>query len=139
MKVGLSYSRCVRDIFDDVVNINDVLVLITRTDFNPHNDDEWQSIWRGYRTRSGWSNPEWGDYEDSDEEMFRKIIRPQEDILDTTLAAIEDHGLNVDEYLPMQDIKEFEQEFNKVFSPNDDTPSILSDLSPTNTLQVKTL
>jgi hypothetical protein len=35
MKIGLSYSRCVRDIVDGRVDIADVLVLITRTDFDP--------------------------------------------------------------------------------------------------------
>ena len=48
MKIGLSYSRCVRDIVDGVVNINDVLVVIARTDFDPHNDDQWRGIWIGY-------------------------------------------------------------------------------------------
>ena len=73
MKIGLSYSRCVRDIVDGVVDIEDVLVLITRTDFDPHDDKQWASIWRGYRMRSGWSNPEWGNYEDEDEDKFRSV------------------------------------------------------------------
>jgi hypothetical protein len=69
MKIGLSYSRCVRDIVDGVVDINDVLVLITRTDFDPHNDDQWKGIWDGYH----WSNPEWADYPDTDEGKFRAV------------------------------------------------------------------
>jgi hypothetical protein len=73
MKIGLSYSRCVRDIVDGKVNIHDVLVLITRTDFDPHNDEQWQSIWSGYRMRSGWSNPEWYDYAEADEHKFRGV------------------------------------------------------------------
>ena len=73
MKIGLSYSRCVRDIVDGKVDIHDVLVLITRTDFNPHDDDQWQGIWQGYRMRSGWSNPEWYDYADTDEHKFRGV------------------------------------------------------------------
>ena len=73
MKIGLSYSRCVRDIVDGVVDISDVLVLITRTDFNPNDDEAWESIWTGYRMRTGWSNPEWIDYEDSDEDRFRSV------------------------------------------------------------------
>ena len=47
MKIGLSYSRCVRDIVDGVVDIDDVLVLITRTDFDPHDDQQWRGIWIG--------------------------------------------------------------------------------------------
>ena len=73
MKIGLSYSRCVRDIVDGTVDINDVLVLITRTDFDPNNDEQWNQIWQGYRQRSGWSNPEWANYSEEDEDRFRSI------------------------------------------------------------------
>ena len=70
MKIGLSYSRCVRDIVDGVVDIDDVLVLITRTDFDPHVDEQWRDIWMGYR----WGgNPEWYEYEDADEDRFRSV------------------------------------------------------------------
>jgi len=77
MKIGLSYSRCVRDIFDGKVNISDVLLIISRTNFNPSNDDQWKSIWEGYgggqTMGSPWSNPEWSNYPSEDEEEFRKI------------------------------------------------------------------
>ncbi len=73
MKIGLSYSRCVRDIVDGVVDIEDVLVLITRTDFDPNNDEQWTSIWEGYHSRSGWSNPEWANYPPEDEDRFRSV------------------------------------------------------------------
>jgi hypothetical protein len=77
MKIGLSYSRCIRDIFDGVVDIKDVLVIITRTDFDPTNDEQWKGIWDGYgggqTMGSPWSNPEWIDYPAEDEEEFRKI------------------------------------------------------------------
>lgn len=77
MKIGLSYSRCVRDIVDGVVDIDDVLVLITRTDFDPRNDKQWASIWTGYgggqTFGSPWSNPEWGNYPAEDENKFRSV------------------------------------------------------------------
>jgi hypothetical protein len=77
MKIGLSYSRCVRDIVDGVVDINDVLVLITRTDFDPHNDDQWSGIWSGYgggqTFGSPFSSPEWMNYPAEDEQKFRDI------------------------------------------------------------------
>jgi hypothetical protein len=82
MKIGLSYSRCVRDIIDGHVNIDDVLVLITRTDFDPHNDTQWKSIWHGYgggtdgnplRGMLSGSLPEWGNYGDEMEEKFREV------------------------------------------------------------------
>lgn len=80
MKIGLSYSRCVRDIVDGKVDIADVLVLITRTDFDPHDDEQWQGIWIGYGggTENGYargffsqSNPEWAGYHDEDQ--FRSV------------------------------------------------------------------
>lgn len=71
MKIGLSYSRCIRDIVDGVVDISDVLIVIARTDFDPYDDEQWASIWAGYRMRQGWSAPEWANYEDEDESKFR--------------------------------------------------------------------
>lgn len=73
MKIGLSYSRCVRDIVDGVVDIDDVLVIITRTDFDPNNDDQWSGIWDGYHGMSPFSNPEWASYPNEDEQKFRDI------------------------------------------------------------------
>ena len=80
MKIGLSYSRCVRDIVDGKVDIEDVLVIITRTDFDPHDDAQWQAIWQGYAGGSdanlmrgffSGSNPEWSGYDDED--LFRSV------------------------------------------------------------------
>jgi len=56
MKIGLSYSRCVRDIVDGVVD-----------------NEQWQGIWQGYHQRGGWSNPEWGHYAEEDEDRFRSV------------------------------------------------------------------
>ena len=75
MKIGLSYSRCIRDIVDGVVDINDVLIVITRTDFDPRDDDQWKGIWEGYgggqTMGSPWSSPEWCNYPAEDEDRFR--------------------------------------------------------------------
>ena len=73
MKIGLSYSRCIRDIVDGVVDIEDVLVVIARTDFDPRDTEQWTSIWRGYRSPFSMSNPEWMDYSDEDETKFRDV------------------------------------------------------------------
>lgn len=77
MKIGLSYSRCVRDIVDGVVDINDVLIIISRTDFDPRNDEHWAGIWQGYgggQTHGSiWSRPEWGNYPAEDEQKFRDV------------------------------------------------------------------
>jgi hypothetical protein len=73
MKIGLSYSRCVRDIVDGVVDIDEVLIIISRTDFDPHDNEQWQGIWQGYHQRGGWSQPEWGHYAEEDEDRFRSV------------------------------------------------------------------
>jgi len=77
MKIGLSYSRCVRDIVDGVVDIDDVLVIISRTDFDPRNDEEWESLWQGYGggqiMGSPFSVPEWIGYTDQDEDRVRSV------------------------------------------------------------------
>lgn len=78
MKIGLSFSRCVLDIVEGRVDIDDVLVIIARTDFDPQDDIQWQSIWSGYTTRSGWaSNPEWHHWRDKEdaEQKFREVAR----------------------------------------------------------------
>ena len=74
MKVGLSYSRCILDIVEGRVDIEDVLIIISRTDFDPSDDEHWASIWSGY-TVGGMSNPEWRRYQgDRDaEEKFRAV------------------------------------------------------------------
>lgn len=83
MKIGLSYSRCVRDIVEGKVDIADVLVIIARTDFDPRDDKQWQGIWQGYAGGSNpgsmvrgffsGSNPEWHGYGDEDEDLFRSV------------------------------------------------------------------
>lgn len=75
MKIGLSYSRCVLDIVEGRVDMEDVLVLITRTDFDPRDDEQWSGIWTGY-CLGGMSNPEWAGYDfnsKDDENKFRSI------------------------------------------------------------------
>ena len=75
MKIGLSYSRCVRDIVDGKVDIRDVLVIIARTDFDPRDEDQWKGIWTGYgggmHLPGAWSPPEWSGY--MDEARFREV------------------------------------------------------------------
>jgi hypothetical protein len=74
MKVGASFSRCLRDIFEKRVDIKDVLVIIARTDFTPHDDEQWQRIWEGYLW-GGMSNPEWTGLDAHEEEMRNLAIQ----------------------------------------------------------------
>ena len=71
MKVGLSFSRCLRDIIEGKVDYDDVLVIVSRTILDPYNDNHWNSIWEGYTT-GGYSHPEWKDHKDKNDE-FRKL------------------------------------------------------------------
>ena len=72
MKVGLSLSRCVRDVVEARVLYEDILCIIARTDFDPHNDAHWNQIWDGYNY-GGLSNPEWyGNTEG--EEVYRNVV-----------------------------------------------------------------
>ena len=75
MKIGLSYSRCILDIVEGRVDIEDVLIVIARTDFDPHDDKQWAGIWSGY-CHGGMSRAEWGDYDffnKEDEDKFRSV------------------------------------------------------------------
>ena len=72
MKVGLSLSRCLRDVYEGRVEENDVLVIIARTNLDPHDNEHWQNIWDGYLF-GGLSHPEWAGLEDHEEGM-RKLL-----------------------------------------------------------------
>ena len=75
MKIGLSYSRCVLDIVEGRVDIEDVLVVVARTNFDPNDDTQWAGIWQGY-TLGGLSNPEWSNYDlhnKEHEDKFRSV------------------------------------------------------------------
>lgn len=71
MKVGTSYSRCVRDIVEGIVDINDVMVIVARTNFDPENDNQWKNIWQGY-IYGGMSYAEWANYSDREQD-FRAV------------------------------------------------------------------
>lgn len=59
MKIGLSLSRCIRDIVEGRVEPESVLVIIARTDFDPNVEEQWKDIWEGYTGYSSRSAPEW--------------------------------------------------------------------------------
>lgn len=71
MKVGLSFSRCVQDIVEGKVELDDVLVVIARTDFDPRVDKQWNNIWQAYTTKTRLIVPQWAEY--SDPEPFRAV------------------------------------------------------------------
>lgn len=77
MKIGFSYSRCVRDIVQGVVDINDVLIIIARTDFDPNDNEQWAGIWQGYCAGSLFNvNAEWRGYDQQNpehEKLFRDV------------------------------------------------------------------
>jgi hypothetical protein len=79
MKLGTSYSRCLRDIVNGVVQFDDVMIIIARTDFDPENDTQWQGIWHGYAgdgTLGGPRiHPEWHEYNEREQEFRDMSIK----------------------------------------------------------------
>ena len=73
MKIGLSLSRCVADIYEGKVDLYDVLVIVARTDFDPEDDQHWDAIWQGYHRGGAWSHPEWYRFGDEAEQDIRDI------------------------------------------------------------------
>jgi hypothetical protein len=77
MKIGSSLSRCVKDIYEGVVDIDNVLVIVARTDFDPADNKQWTSIWEGYAGGNSLgsmnSNPEWYSIPAEDEQAVRDI------------------------------------------------------------------
>ena len=73
MKVGLSLSRCLRDMVEGKVLFEDVLVVIARTDVDPYNDAHWKQLFDGY-LYGGVSHPEWQGMED-EEENLRHVLK----------------------------------------------------------------
>ena len=73
MKIGLSLSLCVLDIFLKKVDIKDIVVIVARTNFDPENDEQWNSIWDGYAKPGSYSASTWGNYPDREVE-FRQIV-----------------------------------------------------------------
>jgi len=67
----MSFSKCVLDIFEGRVNINDVLVIITRTDFDPRDSSQWNKIWNGYRYAG--PNPPWVNLNETHEPLIRAL------------------------------------------------------------------
>lgn len=74
MKIGLSFSRCILDIIEERVDVNDVLVIISRTDFDPFNDDQWKEIWDGYANGGHWTDMTWSG-SDKTEKDFRQLTQ----------------------------------------------------------------
>jgi hypothetical protein len=73
MLVGLSFSRCVKEIVDGKVDINNVLIIIARTNFDPLNDEDWTNVWNGYRTGMYLVKRDWSSYSDQDEKRVRDV------------------------------------------------------------------
>lgn len=74
MKVGLSLSKCIADIISGAVKQEDILIIITRTDFDPHNDDHWENIWGGYTRGNGFASSPWSNFSDRKEEV-RELVQ----------------------------------------------------------------
>lgn len=68
MLLGTSLSRCVRDIYDGKVEIDDIFVVVARTKFDPLNDNHWTDIWSGYL------HSEWRGLDDYEQEVKSIVL-----------------------------------------------------------------
>ena len=68
-KVGFSLSRCIVDILEGRVKLEDVERIEARTRFDPENKVHRDEIWYGYTEWNYWSNPVWMPYKDRREEI----------------------------------------------------------------------
>ena len=71
MKIGLSLSRCVKDIVEGHVDPEDVLVLVTGTQFDPTLDDQWDNIWYAYAI----DYSIWLDFRDREDEVRAAVLQ----------------------------------------------------------------
>lgn len=69
--IGYSLSRCLRDVADGVVTLDQIERIEARTNFDPENEEHWRSIWRGYTVPNHWSDTTWRDYRHREED-FKK-------------------------------------------------------------------
>jgi len=75
MKVGLSLSKCVADILNGEVDSKDVLVIVTRTNFDPHYDAHWNEIWRGYTSRAVFNTAgKWSQFQSREHEVRNRVL-----------------------------------------------------------------
>lgn len=70
MKLGLSFSKCVKDIVNGTVDIDDVLVVVSGTRFDFTDSESWMSVFDGY-TLGGYSNPVW---QEMDYDEIYKVV-----------------------------------------------------------------
>lgn len=73
MLIGLSFGKCLRDLVEKKVELSEVLVICSGTNFNPNNDEQWNSVWTGYRTKNGWSPTYWIDVNEKQEAIYREV------------------------------------------------------------------
>lgn len=75
--IGHSYGRCVADIYEGLVNYDDIYVIVTRTRFDPENTEQWNEIWDGYTRYDGYTATHWIKYAGDNEakEEFCKITK----------------------------------------------------------------
>ena len=69
MKLGLSYSYCLVDIYEQRVSYDDVYLIISSTHLDPYNDQQFEEIWFGY-TRRG---RVWDIYGETYKQKFRDL------------------------------------------------------------------
>jgi hypothetical protein len=71
MYIGLSLSRCVRDIVEEKVDMYEVLCIIARTNFNWEDSNDQNALWTTYTEPNMFSEDTWADLDKDD--VFRTV------------------------------------------------------------------
>ena len=71
--IGYSLSRCVLDIIEERVDLDQVDMIVARTRFDPEDNVHWKGIWKGYTVPNGWSDHTWANHLEREED-FRSLV-----------------------------------------------------------------
>lgn len=81
MKIGLSMSRCIKDIVDGKVDQDDVMVIVTRTSFDLNDSNRHDALWTGYSSYFGdpWHTLDMNTTKDTIMQLYMdgKIFQPR--------------------------------------------------------------
>lgn len=75
MKIGMSFSNCIAGIIDGEVNFDEVLVIISSTNIDPTNDEQWAPVWDGYVHGMSGSRAVWRHLHDREAEVRELAVR----------------------------------------------------------------
>lgn len=67
--IGYSLSRCLVDVAEGRVTLDQIERIEARTCFDPENQRHWETVWRGYTQPNYWAIHRWAGYLEREEEF----------------------------------------------------------------------